>query len=314
MLKTVATVKFIKKKFILIYLMTASDLKTTALLIAFAVTPVHVGVGRESGVVDLPIQRDTMNYPVIYSSSFKGALKYYCAKKKNEIALIDEERNIRRIKEDGNCSKLFGSDINPDSGRGSVSVTDLTLLLVPARSIDRGPVYLTTHYMIDSAIDLLALLNDESVSGLLKLLKDLKNVNSTNGNKIRVMGAELPVYNQNTSINFNNNPPSLYQLLSSNGIAVAPNYVDLGETKVDSSVLVDRALVRIARNKLDLARKTTISGALWTEEYIPQGSLFLGIAQGDIATFKQTMTGDFYMPLGGKETIGRGIMRIVVHQ
>jgi CRISPR-associated protein Cmr4 len=294
--------------------MTTSDSKI-ALLMAYAVTPVHVGIGQEFGVVDLPIQKDTMNYPVIYSSSFKGALKHYCAKKNSETFLIDEEKKINRVKEGGNCSKLFGSDINADSGIGSVSVTDLKLLLVPARSIDRGPVYLTTHYMIDSAIDLLALLNDESVSGLLKLLKDLKNVNSTNGNKIRVMGAELPVYNQNTSINFfKNNPPSLYQLLSSNGIAVAPNYVDLGETKVDSSVLVDRALVRIARNKLDLARKTTISGALWTEEYIPQGSLFLGIAQGDIATFKQTMTGDFYMPLGGKETIGRGIMRIVVHQ
>ena len=45
------------------------------LIVLRAVTPVHAGVGRAGGVVDLPVQRDEYGYPCIYSSSLKGALK-----------------------------------------------------------------------------------------------------------------------------------------------------------------------------------------------------------------------------------------------
>ncbi|MCX8185483.1 MAG: RAMP superfamily CRISPR-associated protein, partial [Sulfolobales archaeon] len=47
-----------------------------AILYVRALTPLHVGVGRGySAQVDLPVQRDEFGFPVIWSSSLKGALK-----------------------------------------------------------------------------------------------------------------------------------------------------------------------------------------------------------------------------------------------
>jgi len=286
----------------------------TALLIAFAVTPVHAGVGQEFGAVDLPIQRDTMNYPVIYSSSFKGALKHECAERHKEIMEIDEVKKINRVRDGGTCARLFGSDTRPESGRGLVSFTDLRLLLVPARSLERGPVYLTTHYMIDSARDLLALVGSGVGADLGSALTALMNSERA-AETLNVMGVALRAFSGPGILPekiFERKPP-LYELLSSAGIAVAQDHVELGGARADSSVLVDRALVRVSRNRLDLVRKTVIEGALWTEEYLPQGSLLVGLVQGDVDGLKKAFGDDFYITLGGKETVGRGILRIVLH-
>lgn len=285
--------------------------RQTALLIAFAVTPVHAGVGQEFGAVDLPIQRDTMNYPVIYSSSLKGALKHECAERHKEITVIGK---VNRVRDGGTCARLFGSDTKPESGRGLVSFTDLRLLLVPARSLERGPIYLTTHYMIDSARDLLALVGSDVGAALGSALAALRNSEGA-AETLNVLGAALRAFSGPGILPekiFERKPP-LYELLSSAGIAVAPDHVELGGVRTDSSVLVNRALVRVSRNRLDLARKTVIEGALWTEEYLPQGSLLVGLAQGDVDGLRGAFGGDFYITLGGKETVGRGILRIVLH-
>jgi CRISPR-associated protein Cmr4 len=291
--------------------MIALSNRQTALLIAFAVTPVHAGVGQEFGAVDLPIQRDTMNYPVIYSSSLKGALKHECAERHKEITVIGK---VNRVRDGGTCARLFGSDAKPESGRGLVSFTDLRLLLVPARSLERGPIYLTTHYMIDSARDLLALVGSDIGAALGSALAALRNSEGA-AETLNVLGAALRAFSGPGILPekiFERKPP-LYELLSSAGIAVAPDHVELGGVRTDASVLVNRALVRVSRNRLDLVRKTVIEGALWTEEYLPQGSLLVGLAQGDVDGLRGAFGGDFYITLGGKETVGRGILRIVLH-
>ncbi|MEB3860131.1 MAG: RAMP superfamily CRISPR-associated protein, partial [Desulfurococcales archaeon] len=49
-------------------------------------TPLHPGAGRSPGVVDLPIIRDSMNYPFIPGSELKGALKTLLGRKSNTIS------------------------------------------------------------------------------------------------------------------------------------------------------------------------------------------------------------------------------------
>lgn len=56
------------------------------LILAYAITPVHVGMGRAPGVVDLPFQRDSIGYPIVYGSSFKGVLKSTLMSKNNKLA------------------------------------------------------------------------------------------------------------------------------------------------------------------------------------------------------------------------------------
>ena len=286
--------------------------RATRVLTALAVTPIHVGTGQQFGAVDLPIQRDTLGYPVIYSPSFKGALKQACVQKNNEMVEVKAGggRLIHRAKDGGECSRLFGSDMRPESGIGNVSLTDLRLLFIPARSAERGPVYLTTHYMIDSILELLRLAGGagQGISQELSALKD-----GGEGQKmVNVMGiSNLPLrgISKDSELAKLFAGSSLYKHLLEQGVAVAGDSV----SGVDSSILVDRALMRVTRNRLDLLRKTVVQGALWTEEYIPHGSVFLGLAmEADGGSLAGALGGDFYLNLGGKESIGRGLLRIVV--
>ncbi len=304
-----------------------SQNKNVHVLLALAITPVHAGVGQQFGAVDLPVQRDTMDYPIIYSSSFKGALKNECVKRLSEIECSNNKPC--RAKEDGKCRKLFGSDASPNEGMGSVTVTDLRLLFIPARSAEKGPIYLTTRYMLDSALELLNLTDSSDLKGALELLrsKDSSSVQGSSAQtsepKVSVMGiADVPLRDISKSALSNLFTDSkLYQSLISSGVAVADNSI----SGADSSILVNRALIRITRNRLDLLKKTVAKNSLWTEEYIPQGSVFIAVAmenkmKTDEAS-SQTASGDsfegvfgrgFYLNLGGKETIGRGLLRVVV--
>ncbi|MEM3621683.1 MAG: RAMP superfamily CRISPR-associated protein, partial [Candidatus Methanomethyliaceae archaeon] len=46
-----------------------------SLALVKVLSPLHIGIGRVVGVVDLPVARDGLKLPVIPASSFKGALR-----------------------------------------------------------------------------------------------------------------------------------------------------------------------------------------------------------------------------------------------
>ena len=78
------------------------------LIIGYAVTPLHPGAGRVPGVVDLPVQRDPMGYPMLYASSLKGALKAECARRSDVNCFKDDGRiDCDKCKL---CCCLFGGE------------------------------------------------------------------------------------------------------------------------------------------------------------------------------------------------------------
>jgi len=101
----------------------------------------------------------------------------------------------------------------------------------------------------------------------------------------------------------------------------------------DGPVLVDKALLRVTRVALRRDRKTVATGALWTEEYLPYGTVFLtavidtgftneyckeiGVndAQAALDALKtevlKATNGVFYVIVGGKETVGKGLIKFV---
>lgn len=89
-----------------------------------AITPLHPGSGaRVSGLVDLPVQREAhTDFPVIYASSLKGALRAWSGGVK------------------GLDKNLIGEIFGPEPGEGDKSVgkavfMDAKLLLLPVRSL-----------------------------------------------------------------------------------------------------------------------------------------------------------------------------------
>ncbi|MCC6559150.1 MAG: type III-B CRISPR module RAMP protein Cmr4, partial [Polyangiaceae bacterium] len=94
-----------------------------------AETPIHPGVGRNLGVIDLPVAREAAtDYPVIVGSSFKGALR-------------DHSRSLGNER----LWKLFGQP----SEAGQLLISDARLLLLPVRSLTGHYRWVTCPHIIE---------------------------------------------------------------------------------------------------------------------------------------------------------------------
>jgi len=289
--------------------------------VVYAITSLHVGMGRSSGVVDLPIQRDPQGFPVIFSSTFKGALKQHCGTVYNAIS------NNGRI----DCSKakvcccLFGGEGVGGEGETDVtsvvSMSDLYPLAIPVPSLDKGYVYLTSRYIINTITDLFEAVNyKEGVKFLSSIVPREDKV--TVGTDIKVPLVKVPSSLLDTLSNLGSIANKLKE-----GIAV--------EEDDSKAVLeIEKGIIKYTRNRINISTKTVLSGSLWTEEYLPHGSILAGImflntprrnnycnddsdknkvcddecARQRLNEFVKDK--EFYLNVGGKETIGKGIVKV----
>ncbi|QFY90275.1 type III-B CRISPR module RAMP protein Cmr4 [Magnetovirga frankeli] len=99
-----------------------------AALFLYAVSPVHMGAGSATGLIDNPIQRERhTNHPSFAGSGIKGAIRHAFAQLGGEKDLI---------------KRLFGPDSGSDElHAGAVSFGDAQLLAFPIRSLKQGYVY-----------------------------------------------------------------------------------------------------------------------------------------------------------------------------
>ena len=97
--------------------------QATAILGLLAQTSIHAGTGSNTGVIDLPIQREGHNgYPCVFGSSMKGALRNHAETKYG--------------KKNASVIYVFGPDTDGASDHaGSLMVSDARLLLLPIRSL-----------------------------------------------------------------------------------------------------------------------------------------------------------------------------------
>ncbi|MCT4594739.1 MAG: type III-B CRISPR module RAMP protein Cmr4 [Anaeromicrobium sp.] len=127
-----------------------------------ALTNMHVGTGDTGyGLVDNTVQRDVVtNYPAIYSSSLKGALRQFARYEK-----FDE------IKE------IFGSEntSNESMESGLAKFFQANLLSIPVRG-QKKPFYRATCYkIINELIENLEIHKIEDTDGIMRILNTLKD-------------------------------------------------------------------------------------------------------------------------------------------
>ena len=124
---------------------------------------------------------------------------------------------------------------------------------------------------------------------------------------------------------------NLLNILSSLGsIAKKLNEGIAIEEEDSKAVLeIERGIIKYTRNRINLNTKTVVTGSLWTEEYLPHGSIFAGIVflntprrnkycndkicDGQCACQKVNefiKNKEFYLNVGGKETIGKGVVKV----
>ncbi len=332
-------------------------------VLGYAVTPLHPGVGRSPGIVDLPVQRDPMGYPIVFASSIKGALKAECGRRldPNGGCFNDEGRLACSKGGESDCSLcccLFGHEPGEEQATGLLSVLDFIPLAFPVPSLDRGYVYVTTPYLARRVVSILDAIDAKGdLTELRSFLSDITESGqerSENPPKLRGClggsGRVAIVLDEFDGVEELSNCQHLGILEKLGGLAqdISSRLVVVPDDA--GPLYVEKSLVRITRVRLNIATKTVSGRALWTEEYIPAGTLFLGgliatlpkrnkycrnvlrsgeAGEGELAIvsdsavsvilekFREAMKLDknnvTYMVIGGKETIGKGLVKLQIH-
>jgi len=321
-------------------------------ILASALTPLHPGAGRAPGVVDLPVQHDPYGYPLIPASSVKGALKTRAGRRRGCGQRSDGSfacGTIRRVDGreacEGPCCEvccIFGPETREgDLGASAVSIVDFFLLAIPVPSLEYGYVYVTSPMLLARAKGILEAASLDGVFAELSRLVGtlLDRARGLRGRSVLSLGLE-------GEVTLGLERFTVERTLEADGLELGslnPLYQarPLGQSLVVvgddvAPMVVEKGLVRVTRVRLDRERKTVARGALWTEEYLPPGSLFIGAvaftkprnkycrgtgiesAEDVKRRFLELLGAGgngasvFYASIGGKETIGKGLMKLMI--
>jgi len=280
------------------------------LLFIRALTSIHVGMGRTEGYhVDLPIQRDEFGYPTIWASSLKGAVK--------------ANISVNQVK------KYLGSE--PDEKEtypSSISITDAKLLVIPGRVLEGVWTYVTTTQLLENLEKYVNIYNEVNKTSPLNLsiLKPTGSAKYTRPGRVFVNEYELEVDAKDTlPSNFLDQsglksilPNEIVSNIASRGLLIVSEANNLGLNLVNKSILIQY------RVRLKRGEKIVEIGP-WSEEYLPMETVFVSLvlcrrfndkeknitkSPMDVCKeFTSTLNGKS-LYLGGKETIGRGLVKI----
>ena len=284
-----------------------------------ALTQIHAGSGSKIyGFVDLPVQRDTYDFPIIWGSSIKGAMR-------GSFQVRGNDGEIEKI--------IFGpKNEGASEHASSIIVTDANLFLIPIRSLYGIYAYATNIFLLEKAKILFSLVNDnkaELMDKIISLSKEkIASCDSvTSGeeivrnNKVILMEQEMDtIIESEIKQEFENIIPKNLSLPTDE---ISKRIVILSDKY---SNILKRATIIATRISIDYEKKTASEKALWTEEYLPELTIMYNLilarkprintqkiksAQEIIEKLTEGLGGNkdkFTLVLGGHETIGKGIV------
>ncbi|MEM4620985.1 MAG: type III-B CRISPR module RAMP protein Cmr4 [Desulfurococcaceae archaeon] len=287
------------------------------LLYVRAYTPLHVGVGRgEEAYVDLPIQRDEYGYPVIWSSSFKGAIK----------------ANL-----DSNAKQHLGSEPGVSPSKPSAAVfLDARLLLIPVRVINKVWAYATSINMLNTfnkyievinsmnkqKQDKLNQLNLSTISRILREKPVVSKGDLVYNGKVMVNEIEFKAEIIENILETTGLADILHQeiknLVEDRGLIILPDKDNIDIRIINRSIVIQYR-VRLGKEKV------VEEGALWNEEYVPMESVFASVILCRNAKYENvekdasqvcndvvSQLDNRFIYVGGKESIGKGLIKLYV--
>lgn len=307
--------------------------QTSQILGLLAQTSIHAGTGQQTGVIDLPIQREGHNgYPCIFGSAVKGALRARAEQQK--IALLKQGdvsgATLEDFQEEAQKSDEIAVVYGPAPGAsdithaGAVIVTDARLLLFPVRSLTSQFKWVTCPAVIRRyQADLRRL-------GCPVLEVDIPEpVDSDDSD---TSAAIVPMQSSEDDLfleeyRFSTSPQDMSGLIKSlaelMGTEVAAQ--SLGKQLV---IVSDDSFTHIVRHatpvnahiSIDSVTKLVRDGALWYEETLPPETLlYVGLSANDGRKAGARIPADQvlnhvtelfadkpWLQLGGNETVGMG--------
>lgn len=291
--------------------------KVSSAYLIRTLSPLHVGSGDSSyGVIDNLVQRDpNNNYPVIHSSSMKGALREFF-EYRSMTKVLPTSDDVHTIFGYGNKSDRYGGDIEEgkNSSKHLAGLFDFDLgflLSLPVRSDKAAYLSATTLDIVETFVERMELFDVDSAASLKSTLQSLLNLK---GQKISfplvfnksLEGAILEEEDFKASHQEVANIAALEAIFGKN-LAILSNeqFQELSDN-----------LPVIARNKLENGE----SKNLWYEETVPRESRFYTIitkatwsdsptsnskSVGLSKTFDDTIQSQL-IQLGANATVGYG--------
>jgi CRISPR-associated protein Cmr4 len=251
-----------------------------------AETSIHPGVGRNLGVIDLPVAREAAtDYPVLVGSSLKGALRDFVAG--------DDERK-----------RLFGKR----DEAGQLLVSDARVLLLPVRSLTGQYRWITCPHILERFA------RDKRRAGMATKLGKIEVAVE----KARGQGEDKALFLEEREFTMTEAVPK--EVLDEVGELIGNDNARgrLGKQLVvladdDFAWFARYGLAVQARNVLDEEKKT--SKNLWYEETLPPDTVMYAlIAERNEGNALAELRGRFearpYLQAGGNETIGQGVFLV----
>lgn len=265
-------------------------------------TPLHVGVGSDVGIVDMPIQRERhTNWPKIEASGIKGSIR-----SSFEMKYRDDNEKIRDI------NILFGYDdngLNEDVKKlfneekdfsGALGFTDARVLLFPVKSLKGVFAWVTCPAVLDrffSDLNIALMTWGEIFNGLscdeifkkLDIPNDIYDENMISSSSACLINGTNKIILEEFTVKVEESEKckKLGEWLSKTVLSDDKSYEYLREKLKNDIVILSNDLFTeftslsteiITRTKIDNETGTVKSGALFTEEYLPTETIMYSFA------------------------------------
>jgi len=290
------------------------------------------GGEREVSAVDLRVQRDSATgIPICRGSSLKGALRSFVEhlnKHHNANICIDE---------------LFGPEITTSGPKhaGALEFLNAGILLYPIQSYVGLFVYITSPYQLEEYwLKHLGSDADNLISVLRSLSNELNGMKAIIPKNSILSDQDIILYHGEFIIKQNeyradDSFGELLEKLAEQALPKKNNNILAGYSYIKTKILestilikdddfrrwVERSLPRITRIALDYDTKTVRRGALFIQELIPRHTLMASAMykahryqnQNKIDNFLRFLKGIPLINIGGSETVGYGMIRLVIY-
>ena len=283
-----------------------------AILGLLAQTSIHAGTGRNTGVIDLTIQREGHNgWPCVFGSAVKGALRAHA-----------EEHYPNKA--DNGVIQTFGPDTeNASDHAGALSVMDARLLLLPVRS-------LTSQFRWVTCVNALKRYGRDAQR--LGMAVDAITLTEPAAEQAYVHGGQTELFLEEYRYTCEAKGAELDAiirllagLMQRDGAAGELQKQLVIVSDDDFSFLVQHATPVNAHIAIESETKTVRGGALWYEETLPPETLlYVGMnafkgrtnpsnkqaeplaARDILHTVTSMFAPHHWLQLGGNETVGMG--------
>jgi CRISPR-associated protein Cmr4 len=349
--------------------------KKSKLFFIIAETPLHPGSGGEvTGLVDLPVQRERhTNFPKIEASGLKGCIreafsslvklntsqkKYSLIETEKTKKLLEKFPPLRDILQDEKGKEIkdkkentlivynqaidliFGPEDTEEAHAGALAFTDARILLFPVKSLKGVFAWITCPMVLERFKEDLGLAKiiDDSLnvdfSTLINTLPQQTNISIES--KVVLEEYTFDVKEDEKTLKIAKNladkifPNDTYKFWREK---LEKDLVILSDD--DFEQFVTSSTEVITRTKIDDKTGTVQSGALWTEEYLPQDTILYSIAMASPVRVEKDETKEVFkaetpdkeaekvlqffelgipevIQIGGNQTIGKGIAMIQI--